>query len=320
MIRILKIGLLIALFFSLAGISAFLVLTMMIKSEDTVIIPNLMGRDVVYALEILGDLGLNTKVKSSEYSNDVPKNHIIFQDPGPGSEIKQGRDVRIILSKGTKKVLIPNLKGLVQDQARIILEENELCHGNTVLVPSDQWAKNVIIAQSPLSGKTIMRGACVDILVSLGEVSAYLTMPDFQGYSLDRAVQLMEDKNFALGQIKSQYANDKPLDTIIDQDPLSGYRTTSDIPVNLIINRIPPAQSISDTSEGMKLTLFRHRLDYGFLNQHVRARISGKGSAYNIFDEFIKPGTEIWLLIPQGQRLTLVLYVDNQPVKTQLID
>jgi serine/threonine-protein kinase len=145
-------------------------------------------------------------------------------------------------------------------------------------------------------------------------------MPDFLGYSLDRAVQVMEKIHLSPSQIKSKYNPNFPLDTIIAQDPLSGYRTTSDIPVNLIINRIPKASSPKSESEDMGVTLFRHRLDYGLLNQHVRARISRQGSAYNLLDEFVKPGREIWLLIPQGQRLTLVLYIDYQPVKTQLID
>ncbi len=320
MLRILKIGLFIILFIGLAGGSAFFVLTIMIKAEDTVIIPELVGKDVVYALEILGDLGLNTKVKGSEYNDKIPKNHIIFQDPQPGSEIKQGRDVKIILSKGTKEVLIPNLKGLALDQARLILEENELCLGNTALVNSEKQAKDIIIAQSPPAGKTFFRGNCVDLLVSLGEPSTFISMPDFQGYSLDQAVQMMEQKNLSPGQIKSQFVAQMPLDTIIDQEPLHGYRTTSEIPVNLVINRIPKADSDAQTSEDTGLMLFRHQLQEGLLNQHVRARISRKGSAYNILDEFIRPGTDIWLLIPRGKRLTLVLYIDNQPVKTQLID
>lgn len=320
MIRILKIGLLIASFLAVAGISAFIVLTIMIKSEDTVIIPQLMGKDVVYALEILGDIGLNTKVRGSEYNDSIPKNHIIFQDPEPGAEIKKGRDVKIILSKGAKEILIPNLKGLSVDQAGIILEENELCYGNTAQVNSSQWPKDVIIAQSPPSGKTILRGACVALLVSMGEKAGDIMMPDFLGYTLNHAIQLMERIHLSPGQIKSEYVKNKPLDTIIAQDPLSGYRTTSDTPINLVINRIPKALSQKEETEGMGLTLFRHRLEFGFLNQHVRVRISRQGSAYNLLDEFVKPGTEIRLLIPQGQRLTLVLYLDNQPVKTQFID
>ena len=319
-LRILKIGLLLVGFTFLAGMTAFWILTLMIKSEDTVIIPQLISKDIVYALEILSDLGLNTKIKGREYSDTVPKNHIIFQDPEPGAEIKKGRDVKVIVSKGVQEVLIPNLKGLTIDQARIILEENDLCYGNTALVNSEKWPKDIIIAQSPPSGQTILRGVCMDLLVSLGTPPNHIITPDLLGYSLDRAVQIMERVQLSPGQIKSQYAADKPLDTIIDQHPKSGYRTTSETPVNLVINRIPKVQSPDQATEGTGLTLFRYKLDFGFLNQHVRARISRQGLAYNLMDEFVKPGTDIWLLIPQGQRLTLVLYVDNQPVKTQLID
>ena len=121
--RIAKITALCLAFIVVAGISAYLTLTFLIKSEDKVVVPDFIGKDVVYVLEYLTGLGLNTKVKGSEYSLDVPKNHVIFQQPEPGAEIKKGRDVRIIISKGAKTILMPNLTGLSLLQARIIFEE-----------------------------------------------------------------------------------------------------------------------------------------------------------------------------------------------------
>ena len=98
-----------AAFFLAVGIGAYLTITLIIKSEDTVVIPEITGKELVYALEILSDLELNTKVKGSEYSADIPKNHIVFQEPEPGTEIKKGRDVRIIISKGARTIPMPNL-------------------------------------------------------------------------------------------------------------------------------------------------------------------------------------------------------------------
>jgi len=119
--RIIKIAALFIAFAMVVGISAYLALTLIIKSEDTVVVPDLVGKNVVYVLEFLTDLGLNTKVKGSEYSAEIPEDHVIFQEPEPGAEIKKGRDVRIILSKGTMTILVPNLKGLTLQQSRIIL-------------------------------------------------------------------------------------------------------------------------------------------------------------------------------------------------------
>jgi len=64
-VKILKIAALCTAFLLVAGASAYLTLTYIIKSEDTVIVPDLVGKDVVSALELLTDLQLNTKVSGS---------------------------------------------------------------------------------------------------------------------------------------------------------------------------------------------------------------------------------------------------------------
>ena len=71
--RILKIAAFGAAFIVIAGVSAYFTLSLVIKSEDTVIVPNFVGKDVVYVLEYLTELGLNTKVKGSHYSSEFPK-------------------------------------------------------------------------------------------------------------------------------------------------------------------------------------------------------------------------------------------------------
>ncbi|KKK49178.1 hypothetical protein LCGC14_3137660, partial [marine sediment metagenome] len=90
--RVVKISVLVIAFFAVFGLSAFLTLTYIIKREDPIVVPDLVGKDVVYTLKILTDIGLNTKVKRSEYSSDVPEDHVIFQDPKAGAEIRRGRD------------------------------------------------------------------------------------------------------------------------------------------------------------------------------------------------------------------------------------
>ncbi len=43
-------------------VSAYLTLTFIIKSEDKVVVPDIVGKDVVLILEMLSDLGLITMV------------------------------------------------------------------------------------------------------------------------------------------------------------------------------------------------------------------------------------------------------------------
>jgi serine/threonine-protein kinase len=318
--RIFKLAALFFLFVLIVGASAYLTLTLIIKSEDTVVVPDLSGKNVVYVLELLTDLGLNTKVKGSEYSADVPENNVLFQEPEPGAEIKKGRDVRIIISKGAKSILMPNLKGLFVRQARIILEENNLRSGKISSTYSNTIKKDEIIAQIPSPGTMITRGEYVNLLVSMGIKPRAYKMPDLIGLSLNSAITMIESIDLVLGEITTHFYENKPLNTIVGQELLSGYRVTQGNAVNLVINRKPVKRGRKYLKESREGGLFRYRLKDGFLKRHIRVRLNSFGVSADLFDGFMKPGEEIWLLIPSHNNATVFLYEDGELLKTFVYD
>lgn len=316
-VKIAKIAGLGFAFALVAGISAYLTLTLIIKSEDTVIVPDLEGKDVVYALEILTELELNTKVKGSEYTGDIPKNYVVFQEPQPGSEIKKGRDVRIILSKGPKTFAMPHLMGLSIQQTDIILEENDLCRGELSRTYHRQMEKDHVMAQVPASGTIVSRGACVDLLVSLGRRPAAFKMPDLAGLTLEDALQSIERLNLVIGELKSAYQNDKPRNTIVEQEPVFGHRVFIGSTVRLLINRETQKERAGHSAGQATGNLFSYRLDSGFLNRHIRVSLNTAGFTNDLFDDFVKAGEEIWLLIPTDHEATVFLYENDKLIKTQ---
>jgi serine/threonine-protein kinase len=318
--RIAKITTLCLAFIVVAGISAYLTLTFLIKSEDTVIVPDFIGKDVVYVLEYLTGLGLNTKVKGSEYSPNVPKNHVIFQQPEPGAEIKKGRDVRIIISKGAKTILMPNLTGLSFLQARIIFEENDLCQGEQSRTFNRNIENDRIISQSPLPGATVQRGDCVNLLVSSGQRPMAYKMPELAGLSIEDAVLLIEKFDLPLGEIKSVFYENKSRNTVVSQEPLAGYRVDAGNRVNLVINRKPPKKDQEYLPGEQGRNLFTYRLNNGFLRRHIRIELKSNGFSSDLFDEFIKPGQEIWLLIPTNNEATVLVYEDDKLIQTHVYD
>ena len=318
--KIAKITALSLVFIGVAGASAYLTLTLLIKSEDTVIVPDFIGKDVVYVLEYLTGLGLNTKVKGSEYSINVPKNHVIFQQPEPGAEIKKGRDVRIIISKGAKTILMPNLSGQSFLQARIIFEENDLCQGKQSHTHNSSIEKDKIISQSPLPGARVQRGDCVNVLVSSGQRPSAYKMPELAGLSIEDAVLLIEKFDLPLGEIKSVFHEKKPRNTVVSQEPLAGYRVVEGVRVSLVINRKPSAKDRASLSGEKRSNLFTYRLKSGFLRRHIRVELKSNGFSSDLFDEFIKPGQEIWLLIPTNNEATVLVYEDDTLIQTQIYD
>ncbi len=316
-VKIAKIAVLGFVFVLVAGISAYLTLTLIIKSEDTVIVPHLEGKDVVYALEILTELELNTKVKGSEYTGNIPKNHVVFQDPQPGSEIKKGRDVRIILSKGPKTIAMPHLLGLSIQQANIILDENDMCQGELSRTYYRHMEKDLILAQVPVSGAVVSRGSCIDLLVSLGRRPTAFKMPDLAGLTLEDALQSIERHNLVIGELKSAYQRHKPRNTVVEQEPVSGQRVVTGSTVRLLINRETQKESAGHSTGLATGNLFSYRLESGFLNRHIRVSLNTAGFTNDLFDDFVKAGEEIWLLIPTDREATIFLYENDKLIKTQ---
>ncbi len=320
-LKIAKIAALVFSFIMFAGFSAYITLTLIIKSEDTVIVPELSGKEIVYVLEILTDLGLNIKVKGSEYSADIPKNYVIFQQPESGTEIKKGRDVKIIISKGAKTILMPNLNGLSVQQAHIIIEENGLCQGkHSSTYSRHNIEKDNIIAQVPSPGSLITRGDCVNVLVSLGPRPRAYKMPDLSGLSLDNAIEMIEKSNLLLGGVKSIFYKDKPYNAIADQDPLPGYRVFERSLVNLVMNKKTDRHTPGYLTGGKRGRFFRYRIENGFFKRHIRVCLTGLEFSNDLLDEFVKPGEEIWLLIPGDNNAIIEVFEDDELVESRVID
>ncbi len=314
-VKIFKIAGLFFAFLIIAGLSAYFTLSIMVKSEDTVIVPHFVGKDIIYVLEFMDELGLNTRVKGSEFSNVVPKNHIIFQDPEPGTEIKKGRDVKIIISKGTSTVLIPNLQGRSAQQARIIFEENDLCWGQISKIYHDSIEKDDVITQFPYPGSKVKKGRCVDLLISLGIRPKAYYMPDLTGLSLEEAILLIEENNLLYSETRLVYDEDKPINIIISQEPQAGHRVIEESLVNLAINR-KVFNSDEDYPFENPERILNYRLTNGFLKRHIRVQMNSDGLSFDLFNEYIKPGNEIWVLVPGDTECTVILWEDDKLIKT----
>ncbi len=316
----LRLSLLLALFMAMAGIGAYLALNLIIKGEDTVVVPDLVGKEVLYGLEILSDLGLNTRVKGTAYHDQVPKNHVIDQDPDAGAAIKRGRDVKIRVSRGPETIVMPNLAGLSLQQSLILLTENGLCRGALAGMTSSRNAVDQVMAQYPPPGATVHRSTCADLLISRGPSLPASPMRDLSGLTLETAIRRLEQLQLTVGNIRVVHTIAAPLETIVDQTPLAGYRVTLGSRVDLTVNRSatgPPAGDPAGTDQG---ELFRFSLENGFLKKRVQVQLSRAQLSLSLFDDFLAPGQEIWLLVPKSGNPTVLVYVDGQLVETRIMD
>jgi len=320
LIRGIKITALAAAALVVAGFSAYVTITFIIKNKNTVVVPDLTNKDVVYTLELLTDLGLNVKVKGSEYSEVTAKHHVIFQEPEPGAEIKAGRDVRIIISKGAERILMPNLRGLSLRQARIILGENDLYPGNITYTHNNRMETDAVITHYPLAGRYIRRGAPCDILVCAGPRPELFKMPNLTGETLDNAAAWIEDAQLTTEHITAVFEKNSSPETILGQKPPAGYPVTDGTGVHLIINRKPDASKNITGPAVQSSGLFFHRVADGFLKRHIRIELNCFGQCIPLLNAFVKPGRRLTYVIPRHQGASVMLYEDDTLIRTEVFE
>lgn len=314
---ILRTGGYIAVFMVAAGLGTYFAVHVLIHGEHSVVVPDLNGKEIVYALEVLSDLGLNTKVKGSRYSATVAKHHIISQEPDPGTEIKKGRDVRLVISSGPQAVVYPNLLGMDLPLATIALEENDLHLGKVSYTYHQQRPREEILAQTPPGGTSGYRKSPVDLLVSAGPCPAWIRMIDLKGLGLESAIDTIEKHHLVVGNITQVDQPDIQGNLVLEHSPAKGYPVKAGGAIDLTINHRTFGINAVSRQEG---TLFRYRAPQGFLRQRARVRIIRPDGAFEIFDDFVEPGEEIWLLVLRDMPTSLFLYLEGDLAITRNYD
>ncbi len=313
--QVIKFLFVLVIFSVVAGLSAFFTLSFFIKSEESVVVPELTGKEAVSVLQLLSGLDLNTRVRGFEYHDAIPKNHVIHQTPEAGRTIKKGRDVSLVISKGTSTVTLPDLKGRDLSRAGIILEENGLAVGNKSFVYASGGTRHTVLAQYPTPGKHVDRSSPVDLLVSRGPRPAAFSMPDLTGRFLDETMQIMDPHKLLLDAVTTVYDKSKPENTVLRQEPPAGHYVEESQKVKLVVNRKPKSEKSGPAHTDR---LFTYRLPHGYLKQHVRLEMTLYGMTVTIYDELMKPGREIWALVPEHSQAVLFLYLNDELVESRV--
>ena len=127
---------------------------------------NLVGKTKESAESLLKENGFSVDTKE-EPSDTVPKGSVISYTP---TKPKNGERVTLTVSSGKKvtKVVVPNITGMSESEAKTLLETNGLILGNKAEQHSSTAAKGIIIGQSTAAGSSVDSGSSVDYAVSNG--------------------------------------------------------------------------------------------------------------------------------------------------------
>src|SRR5688572_18215018 len=83
-----------------------------IHYQKDVIVPDLMGKALPEALDILSSHNLGLKKEGAEFNDTVPAGTVLRQQPGSGALVREGRIIRITVSQGGETVFVTELVGM----------------------------------------------------------------------------------------------------------------------------------------------------------------------------------------------------------------
>jgi len=221
---------------TVALLSAITTIRLTIRGHQETM-PNLVGLSFDYAQRMASGLGLEMKVEDKLFNSQYPPQAIVSQMPPPGTRIKIGQHVHVLVSLGPPQVVIPNFVGTSIRAARITAIQRNLELGDIVGIHWPGVEPDQVVAQDPLPESAELRSPAVNILVSVGETPSAYLCPKFIGQPITEVRRNLEKAGFKVAAVTSVTTKNGPRGTILTQSPIAGSKIGPDAEFSLQVSQ-----------------------------------------------------------------------------------
>ena len=236
------------------GIIAVSVFFIFIRAEEQTMVPDVEGMELTTALlELqLKELYPRIQLRFSQSSSD--KGLILEQDPSPGTIVRAGRRIRLVVSQGAMINTVENFIGRNVDDVRIELQTFIAFEGGILSLPflslrepfmyqHSPEPPGTILQQQPEPGTGISGPTALELVVSLGVEDIRLRLPNLVGLGPEDVLEQIGragiDFSFSL---RAPRNNEIP-GTVVNQDPIGDTLIPADTRVNITMAFPPPSLS-----------------------------------------------------------------------------
>jgi eukaryotic-like serine/threonine-protein kinase len=222
---------------ALIGIVDQVVMPLVTRQGSDFPLPEFTGQKVIDIDVKVQDLNLAYEVAGEEYAPGQEKGTIVRQFPVAGTQVKPGRVIRLVLSKGQQIVAVPQVAGKSVRQAVLDLETAGLKLGEIAWAFSDTIPEKVVVFSYPAAGTQVSLESSVNLMVNRGRASDIVYMPKIVGLTLVEAKKLMEGKGLKIGKIDYRKDNDFLPETVLEQSEVEGAELMIGAEVNIVLSK-----------------------------------------------------------------------------------
>ena len=245
------IGLILVFFLAFGG--TMLVLGMTNPKE--VEVPNVVGLAREEAEQKVKEANLVFEVLSEEYNAEVEENHVISQEPKymeNYNKVKENTTVKVVISKGTEKAKVPNVKGKEKEEAIQLIEAAKL-KAEVIEETSKTVKEGYVISQETDPDTEVNAGDTVIIHVSTGTGIKQVTMIDVTGKTEADAKKALEDMGLV---VNIGYSEDTSKDNgiVLKQTVEVGKVIDEGTTVTITVNKLAETKTAIVTIDVKALT------------------------------------------------------------------
>jgi eukaryotic-like serine/threonine-protein kinase len=182
-----------------------------------VTVPSLAGLNWEAARQELFNRGLRLQIGSRQYDEKIPKDHVISQQPLALENVKKGRMVVAVVSKGSEIGVIPDVIGMAERKAILELKKAGFIIGKNKRDYDEDHAKDAVASISPKPGLTISKEMPLDVVISDGPRPTHANVPNLIGESLLAAKGTIEKSGLKLGKVDYKPNSTVSPGTVISQ-------------------------------------------------------------------------------------------------------
>lgn len=278
-----------------------------------VTVPDLVGIEKDEAEEELEKIGLKLRVVDETYSNEYEEGVIVSQKVEPGTKVKEGYTIEVVVSKGKQLVKVPNLINRNIEEVESILKEAGLKEGTVDYQYSDTIPANVIIDQDPDPFAEVEFGSRVNLIVSRGPEVKLVRMPNLVGLTEQAAKNALIAHELVVGEIIREHNDEYKAGVVFKQSIEAGTQVEANTPIDLYISlgakeepkdeepgeseeipidiRITPESEneqveirIDRIQDGKRQTVYRNVVET--TGKELKIRVTGKkGSKFEIYQD-----------------------------------
>ena len=208
-----------------------------VATPKDVLIPDLVGLSLDEAKSKIEESKLEIEVEEERYDATIEAGKIISQDPiyKENYKIKEKSKIKVIVSLGLKIVKVPKVTGKTLEEAKELLEEQDL-----IVVVEEEPSKKIeagyVISQDVPENAEIGAGSTVTIKVSTGVEKSLV--PNVLGKTEADARKLITDAGLTLATTLNAEDTTKDNGVVVKQSLNAGDTVEKGSNITITINKI----------------------------------------------------------------------------------